>query len=189
MSCVFLPLHSTWFLLANSQNPFTVASFFLVIVVLFRTMLNGAWLVWVKHTMAYTYYKSQAVNPLHLPLLLLLHLSSDLWHSRLGHPSASKLQLLKQYVNVFILIKLLLVVIFVIFQNKRNFPFQSALMFHLIPLIYFTVIFGVLLLLAQLMVLDFSWLLWMTLLDALVYIYWKISLKLKCICHNLHLWY
>ena len=25
--------------------------------------------------------------------------SSDLWHSRLGHPSASKLQLLKQYVN------------------------------------------------------------------------------------------
>ena len=25
--------------------------------------------------------------------------SSDLWHNRLGHPSASKLQLLKQYVN------------------------------------------------------------------------------------------
>ena len=29
-------------LLANSQNPLTAASFFLVIVVLFKTLLNGA---------------------------------------------------------------------------------------------------------------------------------------------------
>ena len=28
------------------------------------------------------------------------HISSDLWHSRLGHPSLAKLQLLKSFVNI-----------------------------------------------------------------------------------------
>ena len=60
------------FQLANSLNLFVVASFFLVIVVLFRTLLNGARLVWVKHIMAYFCCKIQIVDLMHLLLLLLL---------------------------------------------------------------------------------------------------------------------
>ena len=60
------------FQLANSLILFVVASFFLVIVVLFRTLLNGARLVWVKHIMAYFCCKIQIVDLMHLLLLLLL---------------------------------------------------------------------------------------------------------------------
>ena len=76
---------------------------------------------------------------------------------------------------MLISIKLLLVVTFVIFQNRKDYLLQLANMFHPMLLIYFIVIFGVHLLQALLMVLDF----FLTIVDDFTRCTWVYLLKHK----------
>ena len=76
------------------------------------------------------YLLQASIHPLSLAALAtnVSHISSsDLWHSRLGHPSLTKLQLLKQFVVLILLISHL-AMMFAILQSRKCYLFPLVLM-------------------------------------------------------------
>ena len=114
---------------------------------------------------------------------------SNLWYHRLGHPSCSKLALLKQIIQFDISNKATCCDV-CHYSKQKRLLLLLVLMYLLNLLNWFIVTYGVLLLLVLLM--DYSntsWPLWMILLDALGFTFLSISLKLNFYFLNLQLWW